>query len=562
MKVLPALLAVLLLVLLAGCATSRGRLYEQVAAGSRKAEAEQEGEGESSVTVNQSQNPEENDRGLEILSTPDNAEVYVDNRFVGTTPLLLEDLQRGRYRLTIRKNGFYAYTAWVSYDAEYVRYEVTLDRITGFLSVTAVPEDAEILVGDTTLSSGTVAELPIGVYTVRVRAFGYQDYQSTARVRERSLTSLQVTLLEAPFELSGLRASRPVFNPRSPGLLGSTRISFRVTTYGSGEARISAADGRVVRRVPLPRFTTWRQSFIWQGRDQAGALLPDGAYTVSIDARGEGEESLQVAETTVRIDSSVRIGIRSLWSGSSGTLFAPVPEALPAASLQISTAVMAHAAQTADGLSILAPWNLGLRAGLGPKPANPLELDAQAGVVLGYAASNSDPLVAPFFASLALRSVLAKPAGISGAGGAVQAKLAYYGLDSDTMANFTGLSLGVPLMLRLGPVTLTGTPELMLSPWRVSYDPAQARVVSATLWGYGRAGLLVEAGPFTAGLSAAVRSTPFAGGLGLNLPFQAGAEAHLLLPGTQLYLSALVAGEFSGLDNLYLLGGAGLTLLD
>ena len=51
-------------------------------------------------------------------------------------------------------------------------------------------------------------------------------------------------------------------------------------------------------------------------------------------------------------------------------------------------------------------------------------------------------------------------------------------------------------------------------------------------------------------------------GLGLDLPFQGALEGHWLIPNTQLFLSAALAGEFSATDDFYLFGGLGLGILN
>ncbi|MQY76964.1 MAG: PEGA domain-containing protein [Spirochaeta sp.] len=81
-----------------GCATSSGTIYEDTVA----AESSQ-GKG----TVAEQNAPEEEKQGLEILSDPEEAEVYLNNSFMGLTPILIEGISRGRYRVTIVKQGFY-----------------------------------------------------------------------------------------------------------------------------------------------------------------------------------------------------------------------------------------------------------------------------------------------------------------------------------------------------------------------------------------------------------------------------------------------------------------------
>ena len=43
--------------------------------------------------------------GLKVTSNPGGAEVYLDNKMVGTTPLELEDLPPGTYQLRIQRSG-------------------------------------------------------------------------------------------------------------------------------------------------------------------------------------------------------------------------------------------------------------------------------------------------------------------------------------------------------------------------------------------------------------------------------------------------------------------------
>jgi hypothetical protein len=81
-------------------------------------------------------------------------------------------------------------------------------------------------------------------------------------------------------------------------------------------------------------------------------------------------------------------------------------------------------------------------------------------------------------------------------------------------------------------------------------------------WLYGRFGLLLDLSAFTVGTSVSLRSLRFDQGLGIDLPFQSALEAHWLIPGTQLILSASVAGDFTASDDFYLLGGVGLGILN
>jgi hypothetical protein len=544
------LLLVLASLLAVGCATSGGNLYRDTVSPEKEAPS---GGAAKVVTVE----PTKVDQvGLKIETDPDTARVYLNDRFVGETPLLLTDLEKGRYRLVIEKRGYYPFEAVIDYTGGAMAYAVDLQMITGYLKVEVYPSGAEVTVDGQPLVPSQVAELPVGTQIVQVRAFGFEEQSLTVQITERDLTALSVTLEDAPFRLENLRSSRAVFNPHNPGLLGKTRIRFRVSTYGSGKVTVLDASGTPLASRDLQRFTTWEQSFDWNGRSESGSALPDGSYTVRLEASGERDGQTVSQELALRLDSSLVLAYRSLWSGASGLMYAPTPEILPLWSVQAATNLMAHVEQVQADWSFRVPWNFGLR--LGVSPANRLELDLQGGAILGY------PEVVPFFFSAALKVGLFRKAGEPGLSAGLLARLAYQSVRADTLANFTGAGLGLPAMASLGRVSLLLAPELVFSPWSVSYDPSQEFSFSDpafTVFAYARSGLILDLNPVTLGLSVSLRTLPFDQGFGLDLPVQCGLEAHWMLPGTQLFLSLEVAGEVRA-QSFYFLAGGGLGLLN
>ena len=550
------------LLLIMSCATSEGTLYKDTLAADRATSDGSTADDLEEATEEAQTVPEEEPQeatGLEITSSPKEAEVYLDNRYIGTTPLLLEDLPRGRYKLTIMKRGYYTYNDWISYYEPYLSFQAELEVITGFLKVVSTPANAEISIGSIGLKSGITANVPIGRYPATVRSFGYEEYSGSVEIRENELTMLAVKLKEADFSISYFDVNRSSFNPRNPGLLGTIRLSFQVSNYGSGVVVITDPQGKELDRVRLTPFTTWEQEFRWRGRDKTGKPLTDGEYELRLEARDHRQpEELLVETMTVSIDRSLQITLRSLWSGSAGLLYAASPERLPPGSVQMASLFIAYVQQNLDSFSI--PWNLSLRLGL----KHDLELDLVAGLKLNYdsaaADSRAEDSAPPFFVGAALKAGLFQWGNLLTLEAGAQVKAAYQSVYTDTLANFTGLSVGLPLGLELGPVGLYLSPELIISPYMVSYEtPDSAGLYS---WAYARAGLLLDLHSIVFGVSASFRSKPFHQGLSVDLPFQAGIEGHLLLPGTQIFLSLVLATEFSGIDNYYWLAGAGLGLID
>lgn len=136
---------------------------------------------------------------------------------------------------------------------------------------------------------------------------------------------------------------------------------------------------------------------------------------------------------------------------------------------------------------------------------------------------------------------------------------------TDTFANFTGASIEVPLQLSLGPVGLlltAGATTSLWYPYRYNADSTPEQAFAT--WLYLRGGVMLDLGSFTAGISASTRTESLPDGiafLGMPIPFEVGAEAHWLIPGTRLLLSGIMAGEYENDANYYLMGGFGLGFL-
>ena len=497
---------------------------------------------------------EEEDAGLRIRSTPSGAHVYLDNRYMGITPLRIDDIDPGRYTITIKKYGYYSESIWIIYSGDYESFYFDLEEITGFLKIEIFPPNAQISYESQWVPADRLHELGVGRHTIRVRAFGYEEQSIPIEIYERKVTELSVTLKEAAFGISRLQSNRPVFNPRNAGLLGSSRIRFQVSNYGRGRVVIRGPGGQIVFSQDLGRFDTWNQSFEWDGRAADGTPLPDGGYTVRIEGAGEQAGEQDSAELGVLIDSSIVLRFRSLWSGSAGLLYAPTADILPGGSVQVSSLVLAHASGSGSGSIVRAPVNLGMRFGIGPR--NRFELDTSVGGIIGY---KDETFFLPWLASSAFKASLLRPSRTFDLSSAAQVKFTYQNTHTDTLANFTGLSVGMPGGVHLGPLSLVFSPEVILSWEAVSSDPPAP---AAYGWIYGRFGMLLDLPTLSVGTSISLRSLRFDQGFGLDVPFQTALEAHWLIPNTQLFLSASVAGEFADADDYYLFGGVGLGILN
>lgn len=544
------LLAAIAAAFLASCATSSGSTASRVAVTEGTAAPQEKPPTEVPTSK----------QGLEVVSDPDRAEVWVDGDFKGLTPFIVTDIPQGWHRLTIRKSGYREVSTWLQFTSDYMLYQTSLVENTGFLQIDVSPPDSIVTVGGTTVAPG-LQKLPVGSYAVLVRAFGYEDFKEDVIVSEKVVTPLSVTLTPTPFQITSLSLPHARVNPDNPGLLGTLEAQFSVSGPGAGQVDVYSQGSDLVYSSVLPGFTTWDQTFSWNLHDSKGEALPDGDYRLVISGKGsDGESSEQ--EATLSVDRTLKIAPRSVWSGSSGLLYAPVAEVLPYEEFQASVLGAAYFGgaiyPSSGGTFFRAPLSLGIRAGIGDR----LEIDASGAII-------PSSVAIPFAVSAAIRWNFLSPKGERGLEAAVEGKASFQYdssptggnvLLTDTFANFTGLDVALPLQLVLGPVSLLGSLGLTGSLW----TPYGSTTPSPVAWLYLRGGLMADLGTVTTGVSATMRTQPLPGGfpaVGSTVPLQLGAEVHWLVPGTRILASGIVAGEFDSISSYYFMGGGGLGFL-
>ncbi len=553
-----ALLVASAVLLAVSCATSKGSTLGRVIAAEGGSSSRQKPSG--SPPEEPSQNPPETTRGLQVLTDPSGVEVWIDGAFMGLSPYVFEDISVGWHQVVLRKTGYYEASGWVQFKGDAMLYQTSLTQITGFLQISATPQDITILIDGQDFPAGTL-KLGVGTHNVVVKSFGYTPYEGSVVISENAITPLSVSLPPAPFEVISFSTPKSSVNPANPGLLGTMEANFSVTGPGTGDIRVFDSAGAEVYLRSLAPFTTWDHAFTWDLHTSTGRMLSDGIYTMRITGRGPDAEAPVTREIQITVDSTLKVAARSVWSGSAGLLYAPVAEVLPNGDYQVG--VLAAGISASDGSGFQAPFQLGARIGLG----GGMEVDASGGIM---ATANTLPILG----SVAFRWNLLTPRGGYGTGAAVQAKLAVQlvptqesaePLMTDTFANFTGLSVELPLQLSLGAVSGLLSVGVTGSFWYpYLYSTGTNPQQGAVAWMYLRAGVMLEVGSVTAGISASTRTQQLPGGiafLGSPIPFEAGAEVHWLIPNTRILVSGLFAGEYQDSQNYYFMGGAGLGFL-
>lgn len=122
--------------------------------------------------------------------------------------------------------------------------------------------------------------VPDGIYTVRV------DAKDAASTTTQSSTA-RVTVKGAdttPPDIVDLLANPPTFSPNGDGIQDTCQISFRITK--AAQVRVYATDAQGgFTLIQAPTKSDAKEiSITWDGGTGGGAVLPDGAYTVHVEA--------------------------------------------------------------------------------------------------------------------------------------------------------------------------------------------------------------------------------------------------------------------------------------
>jgi hypothetical protein len=239
----------------------------------------------------------------------------------------------------------------------------TLERRTGFLDVRTNPPDATVLVDGEEYSPGTI-EVPAGIQTVLVRAFGYRERSFSIRIPERLVITLDAVLEPALFEAIDFSVSTNRFNPLNSGLKGSARVSFRVSAPGRAIFTVKALDGSTVAAADLGPFDDWEQVAAWDGRNADGSPAADGTYSVRVEARAEsGVETIKpeyVFEATVDVDSSLVVVPSGSFGALPGSVYAPAALSPAANGFRFDAGVVATGAFDSSAVGVEAAMGASL----------------------------------------------------------------------------------------------------------------------------------------------------------------------------------------------------------
>lgn len=180
-----------------------------------------------------------------------------------------------------RNDGFENFFSVV---AEYVAY--TLANRSGTIKLYNIKSRKyEIWVDDSQLefNEDNIYAVATGQHVIKIRRFGYDDIVFKANVRPCSEFKVVCKFKQSPFYCFDLYTSQDDLNPK---LEEEVKISFDVNRNVLGKKVIckikNEETGVVVFTKEFSNFTTFTQTFTFDGKDKDGNILPDGQYSVSL----------------------------------------------------------------------------------------------------------------------------------------------------------------------------------------------------------------------------------------------------------------------------------------
>jgi hypothetical protein len=468
---------------------------------------------EGEVTVDTETIDLEDAAKIVVSSQVPGAAVSVNRHYAGKVTYTSGPLEPGNYLIEVSKSGYYTLSYFIVLE-ENTEYDLhfSLALITGFLSVTVQPPDAELLV-DGSAIRGSFVELPIGPHGLTARRFGYEERRESVVILERLTTEARISLPLAAFSVTAPEPGRTAFNPANAGVLGTTEIEFSATSYGSARLEIRDREGELVAERDFPSLETWKQSFAWDGHGPDHRTLPDGDYDISLVAMpasgvpilsggpGVGPGGSVSRAARVRIDSSIVIRALNSMAAVPGLLLFPDPSPQPA--------------------GVLAAELCWLSPGTGPEGSafafgGTLSLGGMAVIGLSAAAETADP---EGDADLGL-SVLLPYAHLGHFAGAFFIRGSWSSAEDPLLpGSVNGIEAALPLSLRLGRLLFGASPGFF-----AAIDPTGTELAPLV-----RAGAWVAEPAFRIGLSGELALGGADGILSPSWPARACAEARVIL---------------------------------
>ena len=135
-----------------------------------------------------------------IQSEPPGAEIWMNNKYRGSTPKKVTNLQPGDYRIKISKEGFEDATKKISLNGKSKpELMIPLTASTGNMQIATVPESANIILDGEKIPQLTptnLKEIPVGEHQIEITKKGYASINRKLVVKKAETFDLKIELVK------------------------------------------------------------------------------------------------------------------------------------------------------------------------------------------------------------------------------------------------------------------------------------------------------------------------------------------------------------------------------
>ncbi len=198
---------------------------------------------------------------LDIRSTPSNADVFVDGRYIGRTPVRYPVVE-GRYDITIEREGYQTLQRTIGIRAggtQRMTFDLQRVEARGFLRFGSSPSGAEVFVDGSfvgTTPTGRIA-LDEGSYRVTFRLDGYQEQTVQTRVEKNRERTIQAELYRATGTLvlyANVGGARVFLDGNEVGVIPSGSGRLEIPDLEGGQYEVTVVAPGYATLVDLVRI--------------------------------------------------------------------------------------------------------------------------------------------------------------------------------------------------------------------------------------------------------------------------------------------------------------------
>lgn len=234
---------------------------------------------------------------LVVFSEPSSADVYVDDKYYGRTPITIQKIPAGKRMVTVRLSGYADWSDEVVIEPGKIGQVNVKLKLAGTLQVSSSPPGAKVYlngkyIGETPLSNSNIPE---GTHNLSVELFGYKPWQGIIEVSPGQITNISARLESASIGISDIDISPQPYKVKTL-FKRDLSIKFNITRPAMVTVEIRDVNDKLIA-TPMAGFkaSTPKLDVKWRGD------LSPGNYKVvviAIDENGNqvGREAIFRAE--------------------------------------------------------------------------------------------------------------------------------------------------------------------------------------------------------------------------------------------------------------------------